>query len=518
MKENSKNPKGNCLVKAAIPDPVLNDMADELVSLGVVKHWDGSDPLNPPPSPTINVSTRPKPGSEKCLCIADCRDLIGLHKIQARRFILPSIALVMDLPHVLGQDLFVAKIDVQNAYWSTFLPPTLQQLFTFVIGDETYSLLVLPYGWNASPHAFQHLLKDCLSQAIHDRKVVLLQYLDDILIIALGYATTFMALKQLKEAIVAQGWLLSDSKCSQEPVKSLQWLGKQITVNADHVCVQALESSLVEIAQLLVWVAAKPYPAMVMKSLNGVISWTTIHHRLALPFLNASHQYLALPYGLRPPHPPLATIKQLVHTLEFAAVPAVAPVFLPGGLNNMPCVQLPWIIMDASAVEGSMGIIILWPDLLRDPILQSLPLPAIIKDLGSGGQQLAELYCFKKALRLCKVFEIVRCAFISDSLSSLYGCLKLSCPARLSFRAKILRQIASCVRDHWVTVYTAFIPSIINPADILSRPSKSLLSTTLPALLDTLRRNPNLIAWDTNNWTTHTKRLKSALSFMGIGF
>ena len=101
-------PKGISRPRMAIPDSNLLGMVDDLFNLGCIAKAGDDEPLS------INMSIRPKPGSDKCLCIADARPVI------CREAIASSLFEIGDF-----KNLWAVKLDLQNAYWSVKLPTAL---------------------------------------------------------------------------------------------------------------------------------------------------------------------------------------------------------------------------------------------------------------------------------------------------------------------------------------------------------------------------------------------------------
>ena len=154
----------------------VRKMVGDLTSSGLMQEAEDECPI------TCTLSSRKKPNSHKSLVICDCRDLISKIGVASRPFKLPAVS------KLLGKhgDWAFAKLDISNAYWSCHLPGDWAKLFTCGFGDgkncKKYHLVTLLFGWNRSPVIFQKLISDVLSGLDGD-KVLLLQYLDDVLVV-----------------------------------------------------------------------------------------------------------------------------------------------------------------------------------------------------------------------------------------------------------------------------------------------------------------------------------------------
>ena len=408
---------------------------------------------------------------------------------------------------MLGGDLWVTKIDLQNAYWGTVMPEGMQSAFVFELQGVKYGLIRLPFGWSRSPAIFQKKLQQCIEESIGNYILILkFQYLDDILLLGKGFDSLAAATKRLCDHIKKKGWILNDKKLIATPCKAVDWLGKRVTISDDKITITIMEDTVVEITALILWVTAKPFPQRVLKSLAGLLSWATIHSRLALPFLHAAHVFLK---GHRYPHPPQQVRSQLVKALWFASLPVNKKAFAPAG---KPWHDLPWVFADAAAVEGHCGLVISWPDASIEVFSHPLP-----QDMCSvEQQQLAELYVVKRALIWAALHDVKEVVYIADNLASLYSTAKFSTPSLHSRRSKILRQMAGLYGPNfWCTMRLAHTASFLNPADAPSRPSLQVPHENTVALTKWLRNKPGLIAWDIDAWPGHKKTIMEDLESCG---
>jgi len=193
------------------------------------------------------------------------------------------------------------------------MPKGLEDCFIFEYSGKLFSLLTLPYGWNRSPCIFQKKLGECIVDSLKKGHTVILhfQYIDDILLLGNGFDRLRIATLELCAAIKDKGWRLSEKKLITTPCKSLTWLGKIVTIMDDCIRVSIAVETLIEVVALILWVCSKPFSGRILASLNGLLSWCSIHSRLGLPFLHAGHVFLKND-AYKFPHPPQQVRAQLV--------------------------------------------------------------------------------------------------------------------------------------------------------------------------------------------------------------
>ena len=78
---------------------------------------------------------------------------------------------------------FLAKLDLQNAYWSIRLPPLLRRFFVVKGGTgQRFRYAHLPFGWNYSLAICQHLVLAMIRRVLAKKGIRGWVYLDDILL------------------------------------------------------------------------------------------------------------------------------------------------------------------------------------------------------------------------------------------------------------------------------------------------------------------------------------------------
>ena len=406
----------------------------------------------------------------------------------------------------------MTKLDIENAYWGTWMPKGMENCFVFEYSGKMFSLLTLPYGWNRSPWIFQKKLGECITQSLNGGHTVILnfQYIDDVLLLGNDFDRLRIATLELCEAIRNKGWHLSKKKVITTPCKSLTWLGKVVTIMDDCIRVSIANDTLIEIMALILWVCAKPFAGKVLSSLNGLLSWCSLHSRLGLPFLHAGHVFLKNDAYIYP-HPPQQVRAQLVKALWYVALPADKQAIVPA---TSPKLGVPWIFADAAAVTGFGGLVVSLPDSDHIEIF-SKPLPCDMH--GEENQQIAELYMLKRAAIHAKSNGWSEFVYIGDNLATLWSGKKMSAPCSMSRRARVLRQIAMLFdNNYWCTIRLAHTVSFLNPADPPSRPPYESEIPGIRLLARILKLHPELIAWHYDEWSNHKQYILMKLKRVGV--
>jgi len=421
-------------------------MVCDLLQAGIVKPSSGS-------FISFNLSLRPKPGSAKSLLIADMRNIISGSIWAPKKFSLPKLEKLYEFP---PQQLWFAKLDLTNAYHSVLLPGDVSELLRFGIGDEVFQWLRLPFGWDRSPVIFQSFMNDLLA-SVNKCGVVRFQYLDDILIVGLSRGGVNFAIAEAMGILTAKGFIISD-KSAPRPATSVQWLGKSITSTPGGIHISVPPSLCDLMSCLAVFACSKRGPARVLRTLCGLVAWANSHSRLAFPWLQHAHRSIMSQAHTTPQ----VCFDHLLVALDAVARPASR---FQIAWRKPPSVASPVVWVDAAASEGRFGLVLCVPGDL--PLAWSLPLPAELSF--SLHQQTAELYAVKvAAVKFLSVFPDL--VVISDSASSLFACVKLSCKAKHLFRGKILRQVSrKLLMVPGAAVSLGFIRGVIHPADVYSR-------------------------------------------------
>lgn len=493
------------------PPPPYLHMAQELLSNSCIEVVDPSTPI------TMQPSIRPKPNSEKCLLIADCRQQIQHEAVASKHFSLPKLDILwshlpictsphypLPTPSPPTTCLAFTKIDLTNAYWTCILPHSQDDVATFVfaIGDTHYRLSSLPFGWDKSPVIFQDVLGKLLA-AMAPQEVIILQYLDDVLLMSFDSTLLQSATQSIVDDLTLKGFIVSMKKTVLIPTSTITWLNKLISATPTSVSITPTVDSLISAYVLTTLVFAKVWPRKVLRSLTGLLTWMSLPARLTLPFLQPTHRWLL---SKSTPFLPRHVRQHLLKGLSLLDRETTSPTF-SWSPPPLPARQW-WFFYDASAEEGFIGIVVS-PPFNAPALVYSFPLPHSISVLGPNGQQLAELYALKRTVQLIVSHRLDCALLLGDNSSSIYTVLKFSCKASDTKRAKLLRQIAYAVSARpSLQLHIGFIPSEFNPADAPSHPHGNFRAKSVK-MLRFVRTHPGYIAMCEDQFPSHRQRCLS---------
>ena len=137
------------------------------------------------------------------------------------RFSLPSFTTAIPWSTV-G---WVAKLDLDSAYWTVAVSEALQRAMTAVLPDGTVvSWSCLPFGLAWAPYIFTILL-DPIVAAARSMGWSVAKYLDDFVVAAEEQADCAAGLAWLRRELSTLGFTISESKSSAAPSRRITFLG-----------------------------------------------------------------------------------------------------------------------------------------------------------------------------------------------------------------------------------------------------------------------------------------------------
>ena len=130
---------------------------------------------------------------------------------------------------------FLAKLDLQNAYWSIRVPPAWRSVF--VVGGRSgrrFRYARLPFGWAYSPVICQKLVSSVIRGALSRRGVRGWVYLDDILLSCRSKSRLRGAVRDCIRRLRRAGFIVGP-KSEPDPTERLGFIGKQIDTKAGTI-------------------------------------------------------------------------------------------------------------------------------------------------------------------------------------------------------------------------------------------------------------------------------------------
>ena len=216
----------------------------------------------------------------KCRAILDARGVNASDPRKPPKFRLPGLEAIR---HWMGRArprrvgggrcrVFLAKLDLQNAYWSIRLPTAWRSVF--VVGGRSgrrFRYARLPFGWAYSPVICQKLVSSVIRGALSRRGVRGWVYLDDILLSCRSKSRLRGAVRDCIRRLRRAGFIVG-AKSEPEPTERLGFIGKQIDTKAGTIS-NAVGALVGAFRAWVRGVGRGRLPSKVMERLLGKLCW-----------------------------------------------------------------------------------------------------------------------------------------------------------------------------------------------------------------------------------------------------
>ena len=127
-----------------------------------------------------------------------------------------------------GKAPWLAKLDIQNAFWSIKLPRLWRRIFVLRSADgRAYRYTRLPFGWRYSPLVCQTLVRSIVAGALRGTSARAWVYIDDILFCAGSKRELRSAVRRVTGRLRRAGFIIS-IKSEPKPVRAISFIGKHI--------------------------------------------------------------------------------------------------------------------------------------------------------------------------------------------------------------------------------------------------------------------------------------------------
>ena len=355
--------------------------------------------------------------------------------------------------------LYMCKLDLTNAYWSIKLPKRWRRTFVVREGQLRWPFTRLPFGWKYSPAVCQRLVAGIVARALRGTRVDWDVYLDDILITAPRPWDARQGAQRVAAALQSAGFMISP-KSELEPATCITFLGKRLDSVRRSISnrVEMLEATL---PMWLKGVGTGRMPPREMACFLGRLQWLFLPLGVASPFLVGAYTALlrrspifgcslARATGIVllfsfPAHALRAPSHTRIHTFCFDAAPCskrfrIGVVGAPGFYRSYVCPR--WV----------------------------------------RGLQQAELFGVYGALKAavgCRLTSVA-VGIDNEAVHTQSASLRAStdCPMQL----RLLRRIFWLRAWSGVQLTVFRVPSVVNPADPLSREHQMLSRASMLSL------------------------------------
>ena len=244
--------------------------------------------------PTSRAFLRPK-NRQKCRMILDASPINEADPRRPQKFTLPGLEQLKDWMRGWG-GAWMAKLDLQNAFWSVLLPRGWRGIFVLQTADgRSYRYTPLPFGWRYSPLICQSLVRGIMAAALRGVRARAWVYIDDILVTGRSPSEVRCGVRLIIRRLQRASFVTSQ-KSETTPTMELSFVGKHINTHAGYF--QNAPSGLR--SALHAWVRATGRGTIEPRRLSkllGQLCWLSRPNAGLSCFMAGS--YLALDSGAR---------------------------------------------------------------------------------------------------------------------------------------------------------------------------------------------------------------------------
>ena len=235
---------------------------------------------------------------------------------------------------------FLAKLDLQNAYWSIHLPVAWRRVFVVQGGSgRKFRYSRLPFGWSYSPAICQRLVQAIIRRVLSRHGVRGWVYLDDILISCQRRGRLRRASRDCKVRLRKAGFIVG-SKSDTTPTECLGFIGKTLDT---RVCTISNSVGAL-VGAFRAWVRGVgrgKLPTVALRRLLGKLCWLGRPNAGLGSFLAGAYRCLQRGLG----HFNRGVAKGIATVLTFSCVPQRADVLGDRGAGT-------WEVFADAAPKG----------------------------------------------------------------------------------------------------------------------------------------------------------------------
>jgi ribonuclease HI len=194
---------------------------------------------------------------------------------------------------VLQRNMWGVTVDITKAFHHIRVGEELRPYLCTRYHHHIAQYLSMPFGLKSAPRIFSRIMHHCISVARREWPLLtFIQYMDDILILALEEQQLREFAPQFIQFLKDLGWLINKKKSNLSPAQKFQYLGWEwSTVNMNVALTMEKNGMLKKLVRRWISYAEKNdvVPIRSLASMIGRLSQTRLQHRnasLYLSFLN----------------------------------------------------------------------------------------------------------------------------------------------------------------------------------------------------------------------------------------
>ncbi|MDD9816660.1 MAG: reverse transcriptase domain-containing protein, partial [Gammaproteobacteria bacterium] len=131
---------------------------------------------------------------------------------------------INNLRDILKKGDWMGKIDLKDAYLTVPISPQDQKFLRFRWREQAYQCTALPFGLATAPRVFSKIMRPWVT-LMREKGVRMIQYLDDILIMASTKEQFRAHMKLVMETLQSLGFIVNRQKSIVEPQQIIEFLG-----------------------------------------------------------------------------------------------------------------------------------------------------------------------------------------------------------------------------------------------------------------------------------------------------
>ena len=404
--------------------------------------------------PNCSLFVIPKT-TEKCSLIADLRFLNTCSPDPLPTFHLPTVRDIgIFLERCPYTDLYGVTFDLKNFYWSLLLPPA--WVGAFRIPQACYTSL--PFGWNLAPILAQSTLLYLLDLFLLEGGLLpfvgqsfwFWVYLDDVLVFTRGSTLASQVVSVFMAGFLSRS-LVPSPKCCITPDTTVTWIGRHFDLRKRTI--DCSPDSLLRLFALALLCCLYPLTDKRIDVLMGHLNWL-FHPRPGYGLFSAGWYALRWNGERNKGYASPGLISALLDGVAICC---------PARCYPVPCstpLLSPFFFTDAAEILDRFQIGIF--SKLVGARFQLCP--AWVRS-----QQTAELFGLLASIRLAFRLGMPFCTIVGDNLASMYTMLHFRPYRTVPDTVPPIRSLFNMLWNRDFSIHLYYCPSILQPADPISR-------------------------------------------------
>jgi len=128
---------------------------------------------------------------------------------------------------------WMCKLDMSEWFYNVPLATSTSRWIRVRLQQKGYEILCMPFGLSVAPY-WSAKLGEPIANALKLKKVILIWYVDDILVLSDNYQKLESQVTDLIQLLTSLGVAINPAKCLLTPTRSLEFLGIQVNLENEH--------------------------------------------------------------------------------------------------------------------------------------------------------------------------------------------------------------------------------------------------------------------------------------------